>query len=151
MAWRASRVLNSERPHSSWFRSFSSSTACSSLFNEAQKTSFCRKLCLIKRNRPPAEYWVNEYLLLWLWIAVLECEMHADGMRIVEPGGKVTMSPHSQRMMWLLAAGSNSLRAVIEQQPNTRLLESKCRKQAIFGPKFTVVAAQGLLGKFGWR
>jgi len=84
-------------------------------------------------------------------MAVFEWEMHADGMMIVEPGGKVTMTPHSQRMICPPARGSNSPSTVIEQQPNARLLESKWRKQAVLGPKLTVAAAQGLSGKLGRR
>lgn len=82
---------------------------------------------------------------------MFEWETHADGMIIIEPGGKVTTMPHSHRMMWPPATGSNLPRAVIEQQPNVRLLKSMCQKQAVLGPKLTVAVAQGLSGKFGYK
>ena len=82
-------------------------------------------------------------------MAVFEWEMHADGMMIMEPGGKVMMTLHSQRIICPPSTGSNSPSALIEQQPNVRLLESKWRKQAVLGLKLTVAVAQGLSGKLG--
>ena len=86
---------------------------------------------------------------------MLQCVMQADGIRMVEPGGKVMTSFSSQRMRCPPRVGSKSPREVIAHQPNGRLLKSLCLKQTVLGPKLIVAAAQGELGKLGmssgWR
>jgi len=88
-------------------------------------------------------------------MAVLQCVMQADGMRMVEPDGKVITSLSSQRMRCPPRAGSKSPKEVMAHQPNGRLLKSLCLKQTVLRPKLIVVAAQGELEKLGmssgWR
>jgi hypothetical protein len=76
-----------------------------------------------------------------------ECEIVADGMRIVEPGGNSMTRPHSQRIRWPPFLGSKSPNAVTAHMPKGRLEKSVCLKQTVRGPKLYVVAANTLVGK----
>lgn len=52
-----------------------------------------------QRNRPPAEYCAIEYLVSPSLIEVFECLIKAEGIRMVDPGGKRIMGFRSQRTM----------------------------------------------------
>ena len=77
--------------------------------------------------------------------------MQAEGIKTVEPAGKVITSPSSQRMRWPPQEESKFPREVMAHHPNARLLKSLCLKQAVLGPKFTVAAAHAPFKKFSCR
>ena len=78
---------------------------------------------------------------------MFECEIVADGRRIVEPGRNSMIKPHSQRMRWLPFLGSKSPNAVTVHIPNGRLAKLVCLKQTVRGPKLYVLAANMLVRK----
>jgi len=82
---------------------------------------------------------------------VLECWTSAEGIRIVEPGGKSITSPRSHRMRWPPRHGSNWPSAVMEHHPKERLPWSVWGKVTVDGPRLKVVAGQGPLGKLRCR
>jgi len=71
---------------------------------------------------------------------VLECRMMADGISMVDPGGKSITSQRSQRR-----------NAVIEHHPNDKLPWSVCGQVMVCGPRLTVVAGHGPLAKLCLR
>ena len=71
-----------------------------------------------------------------------ECEIVADGRRIVEPGGNSMTRLHSQRMRWPPFLGSKFPNAATVHMPKARLAKSVCLKQTVRGLKLYVVAAK---------
>ncbi len=69
-------------------------------------------------------------------MAVLEWRSIAEGIRIVEPGGKSMMSFRSQRTKCPPCLGSNQPNAVNAHHPNGGLPEVGCAgKQRVRGPE----------------
>jgi len=77
-------------------------------------------------------------------MAVLQWEITADGISMVEPAGNSITSPHSQRTRWPPRLGSNDPKAVIAHRPNGRFAVSLCLKHSVRGPKLTVADANTL-------
>ena len=82
---------------------------------------------------------------------MLECQMMADGISIVDPGGKSITSPRSQIISWPSSCGLNWPSAVIEHHPNDKLPWSVCEQVMVCGLRLTVVAGHGPLAKLHLR
>ena len=136
-----------ESPQAQRWASFSSCFADSSGDREARNSVDFWNPFSTHRKSPPAVYCVNEYRRSSRPTMTLECEIVANGMRTVEPGGNSMTRPHSQRIRWPPFLGSKSPNAVTAHMPKGRLEKSVCLKQTVRGPKLYVVAANTLVGK----
>lgn len=101
------------------------------------------------RNRSAAQNWVTEYLCSLSDIGQFECVIMAEGMRTVEPEGKVATSLRSHKISWPPFMQSKLPSAVIAHQPNARFRKSVCGRHWVLGPKLIVMHAQAPSGKFG--
>lgn len=117
----------------------------------AVKVLSVQKPFFTQRNRPPAAYWVKEYRDSPGWIQVLECRITAEGIRMVEPGGKSMTRPRSHKMRCPPRRGSKGPRDVMEHHPKARLPGSVWEKVTVNGPKLMVAAGQGPLEKLRRR
>jgi len=75
----------------------------------------------------------------------------AEGISIVDPGGKSITSPRSQRMSWPPLCRLNWPRKVMEHHPNDKFAWSVWGKVMVCGPRLTVEAGHGLLAKLRLR
>lgn len=96
------------------------------------------------RKMAPAVYCVKEYRRSSFPTIAFECDIVADGIRMVDPGGNSMARPHSQRMRWPPFLGSKFPSAVTAHMPKARFSESLCLKHTVRGPRLYVVAAKTL-------
>jgi hypothetical protein len=89
-----------------------------------------------------AVYCVNENRFSWACIKVLEWQINADGMKMVDPGGKRMISFRFHKMRWPPLSGSKSPSDVMEHQPQARFAKLRWGKVTVRGPKLNVAAAK---------
>lgn len=118
--YKESNVEKSPTPISQRPASAESTAGLSSVERPSRNALLGRKSWSTQRNRPPAAYWVKEYLVSPAWVAVFEWRMVAEGMRIVAPGGNSITSFRSQRTRCPPSFGLKRPRAVMAHHPKGR-------------------------------